>query len=235
LLAQTVWQAVSHRLQSNDNNEEILAFAAGAVGNRADLCAEVQIQAFLQSAHGEMKPSQNKLAAKILKVSCSSVQPQSFYVPYTQQYANFVNDWLVAPLAWRFYSNAENWLLPQQQTRGVYLPATWLFPNSEPIINTEANQIAIMLNDEQIAHYHYWHDELRERFWYGTGSRVGSELLIQRKWIEPHLAAGAKLCWLVTLTVAQRGEYKKEFDKPKTVGTWLIGGSHIMMPIHWQL
>jgi len=58
--------------------------------------------------------------------------------------------------------------------------------------------------------------------------------LIQRKWIEPHLAAGAELCWLVTLTVAQRGEYKKEFDEPKVI-KWLVGGSHIMWSKPWHI
>lgn len=172
------------------------------------------------------------------QVLCGSMRPQTLlsgsYIPYTQQYADFVSDWYIAPLAWYFDHQVDNWLLPEWQQRGLYLPATWLFPGSEPSICSETNQIAITLNDQKVARYRYWHDDLHERFWYGTGSRVGCELLIQRKWIELHLAAGANLCWLIKLRIAQRGEYKKEFDEPKIM-TWIVGGSHIMWPKPWKL
>jgi hypothetical protein len=71
-----------------------------------------------------------------------------------------------------------------------------------------------------VVSYRYWNDELRERQYRGVGSRMGAELLIRREWLQPHLDAGATLCWVVTLSIAQRGEYEEQFGEPQVVGTW---------------
>jgi len=234
-LGEAVGKVVRNRLEDRDPNEaEILAFAAGPVANRSRLRAEVVIRAFLQSAHGPMKPPQGELA-KIPWVVCRPAPPR-LSVPgnYTiiEPYAGFARDWMVAPLAWEFLSDTQDWILPERQTRGLHLPANWLLPES-PIIATEPGQVGFMLDDQRIARYHYWNDELSERHYTGAGSRVGSELLIRRECLEPHLEAGATLCWVVTLSTTQREEYKEQFSEPQVIVAWVIGGSHIVWPKLW--
>ncbi len=59
---------------------------------------------------------------------------------------------------------------------------------------------------------------------------MGGELLLRQDCLEPHLGAGAILCWIVTLSIAQRGEYEDTFEDPQIVGKWLVGVNHIVLP-----
>lgn len=235
-LSEAVGHAVRTRLEKRDFDEgEVLLFAAGPVGNRLHLRAEVVIRAFLQSADGPLKPSPGELT-EITWVSCQPIPPRlslpGTYKPIGK-YAEPVRGWLLAPLAWRIEPGTEDWLLPERQIRGFHMPATWLFPGA-PNVDTDSGQVRVRLGEQQVACYRYWNDELRERHYLGAGSRVGGELLLRREWLEPHLVAGASLCWVVTLLITQREEYKKQFDKPRVVGTWVVGGSHIVWPEPWR-
>jgi hypothetical protein len=62
---------------------------------------------------------------------------------------------------------------------------------------------------------------------------VGGELLRRQDCLEPQLGAGATLCWIVTLSIAQRGEYEDTFEDPQIVAKWLVCGSHIVLPNPW--
>ena len=62
---------------------------------------------------------------------------------------------------------------------------------------------------------------------------MGGELLLRQDCLEPQLGAGATLCWIVTLSIVQRGEFEDTFEDPKIVGKWLVGGSHIVLPNPW--
>ena len=235
-LSVAVGQAVRNRLEKRDPaEEEVLLFAAGPVGNRSRFCAEVVIRAFLQSAHGPLEPSPGELA-EIPWVGCRPIPPR-LSLPGTyktfEEYAGFVRDWLLAPLAWRLLPDTEDWLLPERQMLGLHVPATWLLPGA-PSINTEPEQVRVTLGEQQVARCRYWNDELRERLYFGAGSRVGGELLARREWLGPQLVAGATLCWVVTLSVSQRGEYKEQFGEPQVVGTWVVGGSHVVWPEPWR-
>lgn len=236
MLCDAVGRAVRDRLQKRDPEDgEVLLFAAGSVGNRPRFRAEVVIRAFLQCANGPLKPHQEELA-ELSWIRCATV-PGRLSLPGSYMavdaYAETFGDWLVAPLAWWLQADTHEWLLTERQTRGIFMPATWLLPEP-PTIDTDPGQVLVTLGDRPVARYDYWHDELRERHYYGTGSRVGGELMIRREWLEPHLEAGATLCWIVTLSVAQREEYKERFDEPQVVGTWVIGGSHIVLPKPWR-
>ena len=236
LLGESVGQAVRNRLERRDPNEsEILLFAAGPVANRPRFRAEVVIRAVLQSAHGSFKPNSEELAATPW-VGCQLI-PRRNFLPGTymtsEDDAGFIDDWLIAPLASFLEPDTKDWLLPQRHSRGLYLPASWLFTET-PTISTEPAQINITIGSRPVARYRFWHDELRERHPYGVGSRVGSELLIHREWIETQLAAGATLCWIVTLSVAQREEHRDLFGEPRVVGTWTVGGSRMVWPEPWE-
>src|SRR5215213_5295062 len=69
-----------------------------------------------------------------------------------------------------------------------------------------------------------WTDNLlakRRRAAYGGtvspgGSLVGGELLRRQDCLEPQLSAGATLCWIVTLSIAQRGEYEDRGSRSRT-------------------
>jgi hypothetical protein len=235
-LRQAVGQAVRDRLERRDPNErEILLFAAGPVGTRPHLSGEFVIRAFLQSAYGALKPSQEQLAT-VPEVGCSLSPPRLFlpgtYVP-AEQYCGFVREWLVAPLAWRLLPDTHEWLLPERQLRGLHLPAVWLLPDA-PGLDTDTHQIQIKLGEQPVACYRYWHDDLRERQYFGAGSRVGGELVVRREWLEPHLAAGATLCWVATLSIAQREKYSERFGEPQVVETWVVGGSRMVWPEPWR-
>src|SRR5829696_8244302 len=86
-----------------------------------------------------------------------------------------------------------------------------------------------------------WTDNLlakRRRAAYGGtvspgGSPVGGELVLRQDCLEPQLGAGATLCWIVTLSIAQRGEFEDTFEDPQIDGKWLVGGSHIVLPNPW--
>src|SRR5829696_2094497 len=65
------------------------------------------------------------------------------------------------------------------------------------------------------------------------GSPVGGELVLRQDCLEPQLGAGATLCWIVTLSIAQRGEFEDTFEDPQIDGKWLVGGSHIVLPNPW--
>lgn len=234
-LGEAVGQAVIDRLgEQASEGEEVLLFAAGPVGNRPRLRAEVTIRAFLQSAQGAMKPSQWDLA-EVPRVECHPASPRLF-LPGTYsssvQYAGLLRDWMIAPLAWELFPDTQQWLLPEHQTRGLHVPATWLLPES-PVITTESGRVSFASGAQQIASYSYWNDELRDRYYPGSGSRVGAELVMRRECLEPQLEAGATLCWVATLSVAQREEYKEQFGEPKVIGTWVVGGSHIVWPEPW--
>ena len=62
---------------------------------------------------------------------------------------------------------------------------------------------------------------------------MGGELLRRQDCLEPQLGAGATLCWIVTLSIAQGGEYEDTFEDPQIVSKWLVGGSHIVLPNPW--
>lgn len=112
------------------------------------------------------------------------------------------------------------------------MPATWILPRS-PAIVTEPYQVGFALDDRRVARYRYWNDELRERPHRGADPRVGAELLIRRECLKSHLDAGAMLCWVATLSIAQREEHKERFGEPQVVGIWVIGGSHVMWSEPW--
>lgn len=233
-LGEAVGRAVMERLEKQASEEEILLFTVGPVGNRPRLRAEVTIRAFLQSAQGAMKPSQRDLA-NVPQVECQPVPPRlSLPGPYASsvQYAGLLRDWMIAPLAWELFPNTQQWLLPEHQTRGIHVPAIWLFPES-PVIITESGRVSFASGAQQVARYSYWNDELRDRYYPGAGSRVGAELLMRREWLELQLEAGATLCWVATLSIAQREEYKEQFGESQVVGTWVVGGSHIVWPKLW--
>ncbi len=235
MLGEAVGQAVSNRLEKRDlDEEEILLFAAGPVGNRPRLRAEVVIRAFLQSAHGPIRPSQGELA-EIPWVEARPVPPR-LSVPGSYEtfepYAGLARDWMMAPMAWWLQPDSQEWLMPERQSRGLHVPANWLLQGS-PTIVAEPGQVSFTLGDQRVARYRYWNDELRERHYRGAGSRVGGELLIRRESLKPHLDAGATLCWVVTLSIEQREEYKEQFGEPQVVGTWVVGGSHIVWPEPW--
>ena len=59
---------------------------------------------------------------------------------------------------------------------------------------------------------------------------MGGELLRRQDCLEPPLGAGATLCWIVTLSIAQRGEYEDTFEDPQIVAKWLVCGGHIVLP-----
>ncbi len=48
------------------------------------------------------------------------------------------------------------------------------------------------------------------------------ELLRRQDCLEPQLGAGATLCWIVTLSIAQRGEYEDTFEDPQIVAKWAL-------------
>ena len=235
-LSEAVGQAIRNRLEDRNPDEtDVLLYASGPVGNRTHLRAELVIKAYFQFACGPLKPSLEKLA-KISPVICKLIPPRlslpGTYITFEDGY-EFVDDWFMTPLAWWLLPDAQQWLQPERQSCGIHVPATWLLPGA-PTIENEPNDICIKLGDQPVGHYHYWHDELRERHFYGAGSRVGGELLIGRKWLEPQLSAGASLCWIVTLSITQREEYKEQFGKSQIVGKWLIGGSHIVWSKPWR-
>jgi len=62
---------------------------------------------------------------------------------------------------------------------------------------------------------------------------VGGELLRRQDCLEPQLGAGATLCWIETLSIAQRGEYEDTFEDPQIVAKWLVCGSHNVLPNPW--
>ncbi|NOK06352.1 ATP-binding protein [Myxococcus sp. CA018] len=235
-LSEAVGLAVRTRLeQRNPNEAEILLFAAGPCGNRPNFRAEVEIRAFLQSANGPMKPLESELA-KLPMINCLAVPPRlslpGSYMAFAV-YAGYARDWMMAPLAWWLHSDTHEWLLPERAIRGIHVPATWLLPGT-PNVETKPEQVCVTLGDQLVARYRYWHDELRERRYQDAGSRAGAELVIRREWLEPQLAAGATLCWMVTLSVAQREKYEGQFGKLQVVGTWFVGGSHMVWPEPWQ-
>jgi hypothetical protein len=86
----------------------------------------------------------------------------------------------------------------------------------------------------RVARYQYWHDDLRERLHHGAGPRVGALLVIERHLLERELARGASLCWIATLSVAQRKEHKALFREPRTVGSRLLGGSSVVRTKPWR-
>ena len=234
-LPEAVSQAVRDKLERRQFDEDVLLFAAGPVGNRSHLRAELMIRAFLQSAHGPLNPPPEYLA----RVPWTNCTPTSSDLLVAGSYINsnssagFICDWFVAPLAWRFHHNAENWLLPDRQTLGVYVPATWIF-TGVPELKTTPECLRVVLGDQEVARYRHWHDNLHERHYQGAGTRAGGELTMRREWLTPHLARGATLCWLVTLSVAQRDEYENHFREPQVVGTWVFGGSQIIRPEPWR-
>ena len=76
--------------------------------------------------------------------------------------------------------------------------------------------------------------KLRAQFDPAQGPRAGGELLLRRKWLAPHLSAGAHLCWVATLVLAKRGEYQRTFDEPRFSTSWVIGGSRNVWPKPWR-
>jgi hypothetical protein len=234
-LGEAVGQAVKDSLENRDSSEnEIILFAAGPVGNRSRLRAEMEVRAFLQSARGPRKPPDQELAG-LPEIGCRLEQTRLFLAgayANVEPCAGMIRDWFVAPLAWSLDPHAHDWLLPERQTRRLWLPATWLFPGL-PIVVPEPTQVSIKLGEQQVARYRYWNDDLRERHYGGAGSRVGGELLVRRECLESQLLAGAELCWVVTLTVVQRDQYKDRFGDPDVVGTWIVGGSGVVRPEPW--
>lgn len=235
-LFEAIGKAVNDRLANRDPNEgEILAFAAGPIGNQPRFRATLFIRAFLQAAYGPSKPPSEDLV-EIPWIACQAIPPR-LSLPGT--YARLgrstgcVGDWLMAPLAWMLRSDTAAWLLPDRHGRGIYVPPTWLFSDS-PRISSESDHIRITLGDQVVARYRYWYDDLRERNYVGADSRAGCELLIRRESLEAQIKEGASLCWVVTLSISQRGDYKEPFGEPHKVRAWVIGGSRMAWPLPWQ-
>jgi hypothetical protein len=186
--SKVIGEAIRSSLENHDPaEEEILLYAAGPVGNRSHLRAEIEIRAFIQSSCGPIQPSQEELI-EIPRIGCRPISPRLYFpMAYTVfdegHIALRIHDWLIAPLGWRFTPEREMWLQPDRQVRGIYLPAARLFPD-QPIINSESDQLVVKMGEQQVAHYHYWNDELRERDFLGSFSRVGGELVIRREWLD---------------------------------------------------
>lgn len=238
-IGEIVGEAIRDRFnQRNPNEAEIVIFASGPVGCGQHMRAEIEISAFLQAANGPMKPSLEVLAG-LPPISCRPVPLRTFlpgsYMTFNASEECFFqsDDWMLAPLAWWLNPATVDWLLPDRQHRGIHLPATWLMSGA-PTITTQSNQLSISLGDQPVARFQYWHDDLRERSYHASPSRVGSELLLRRDFLEPHLAAGATLCWVVTMSVAQREQYTRDFGEPTVVGSWLIGGSRLALARPWR-
>lgn len=234
-LAEAVGAALRGRFEHRDPNEaEVIGFASGPVGSWPRFRAELEIRAFLQAAGGPREPIAAELAASPV-LSCWPMLPrltlQGKYL-YWGNRATMAGDWLVAPLTGWFRADTQTWLLPERQTRGLHLPATWLV-SSSPNLQAEADQVVVLLDERAVARYRHWHDDLRERHYDRGGSRVGGELLLRREWLEPHLAAGATLCWTATLLIAEREKYKSSFGEPRLLASWLFGGSRLVRPELW--
>lgn len=236
ILCDYVGQDLEDRLgKVNADEEEILLYAAGPIGAGGNLSAELVVRAFFQSAYGPLRPAKSELA-DILPVICRPIPPR-LWLPGTymcfEEHSGFVRDWMMAPLAWRLEPDTQEWLSPQRQLRGIHVPASWIVKGALGVV-AESEQITINLGGQVVGRYKYWHDDLNERQFLGTGSRVGGELQIRKEWLEAHLSAGATLCWVATLLIAEREEYKERFNEPSVAHTWIIGGSNIVFPRPWQ-
>ncbi|WAS91936.1 hypothetical protein [Nannocystis punicea] len=235
-LGEVVGKTVSEYLEGADPiGEEVLLFAAGPVGADPRVSVQLIIQAFLQSAQGALRPTVEELVG-MPRVICRPIPSRltvpGSYITFTE-YSRQLGDWLVAPLVWTLQPETQDWLMPGRQSRGLHVPAAWLFAGS-PSINTAVDRVTLTLGDESIGHYRFWHDELCERSFPGAGSRVGGELFVRRQWLAPHISSGAALCWSVTLIFAERGEYEHSFDHPPSIARWLVGGSRIVWPKPWR-
>jgi hypothetical protein len=237
-LGEAVGQALKRRIEERDPNEqEVLLYAAGPVGFSPNFCADFTIKAFFQSALGSLVPTKEQLS-EINGVSCFPIPPRlslsgNYMCFNDRDYAERINDWGMAPLSWNLLTDAPDWWLPDRAQRGIHVPPTWLFRGA-PIIKADQDMISINLGRRTVANYRYWADEVHERRYYGTSPRVGGQLLVQRECLEPHIANGATLCWVATLMVAQRGEYKDNFEQPHIAGTWVIGGSRLARRTPWS-
>ena len=235
-IAEAVGSALRARFEHRKPDEsEVVCFAAGPVGGSPHFQAEVVVRAYLQSAFGPFAPRSSEFS-EIPWVSCRPIPPRETLSGTYMTFAPYVGpagDWLVAPLAWWFQPDTHVWLHPDRQRRGLHLPATWLFPGA-PMVQTETNRVAVKIGDQAAAQFHYWHDDLRERHYHGAGSRVGAELILRREWLEPHLSAGATLCWTASLLVSERERYKSSFNEPTQAGYWLFGGSRMVWHRSWR-
>lgn len=234
IVARTV---VDHLDRKGSEDAEVLFYAAGPLGSGTHFRADLKIRAFLQAAHDSMKPPADEVA-QIPEIACQPIPPRmsltGTYLSFDEQHAGFVRDWLLAPLAWEFLPEVQDWLAPMRQRRGIHLPALWLLPGA-PTINSSAGHINITLANQSVGRYHFWCDDLHERWCPRAPSRVGGELRGQRQWLEPHLKAGAQLCWLVTLSLFPREKYGDRYSKRPLVRSWLAGGSRIVRTMPWRL
>jgi NACHT domain len=234
-LAVAVGEAVQ-RLFSMPRSGDTLIYASGPVGTRTRLYADLSIKAFFQSAVGQRTPSRGDLESQ-RQVFCERVPARislsgGSYAPSTDV-ASYLDDWLIAPLAWWLDDDTHDWLLPQRQTRGIHLPATWLFA-APPQVVAAADELRVLVSGSTAATFKYWHDGLRERHYRNTGARVGCQLVVGDDWLERQIEDGAALCWLVTLTVTKRGQYSGEFDETPASVSWLKGGVRMVWPNPWK-
>jgi hypothetical protein len=232
-LARLAAEALQQLLDRTRIEDETVVFAAGPIGNWSHLYANFEVRAFLQAAHGPLKPSRAELEG-LPWIGCTPSRTSIAGVGYSAraEMSTMIGDWLVAPLSWMLRADSDLWLVPERQRRGTHLPASWLFP-SAPSISCLGDELRITVGDEPVARYRYWHDELRERHYRNTHGRVGCELRVRRNWLEPQLSAGATLCWLATLRVSDRKRYEEEFEESGRLLNWTIGGSRMIWPQPW--
>ena len=230
-LPQAVGDAIRARLQNHVG--PVLAYAAGPVGNRDNLSADLVIRAFVQSCRGACEPAAEELA-EIPSVACTPSVPgidtKGTFQPLAAD-AGVAADWLLAPLAWTLVPDTVDWLLPERSARGLHVPASWLAPDMRVIPGRD--KVETVHGDLVVGSWTYWNDDLRERHYVGAGPRVGAELLLERGAVESQLDRGGTLCWVITLDVAQRLDYAEKFGPPVRVGTWVIGGSNIVRQRPW--
>jgi hypothetical protein len=223
-------------LASQKASDEVLVYAAGPIGNRPFFRAELTIQAFLQAAEGPGEPAPEEVALQTTPLCYLLPSRVSLGGTYIQGegHVTRLEDWTLAPLACRVEKHTIDWLLPQRQTRGLFVPPPWIIPDT-PTIGTSESEVHVVAGGRRVARYQYWHDDFRERLHHGAGPRVGAVLLIERHLLERELARGASLCWIATLSVAQRKEHRALFGNHRIVGSRLIGGSSVVRATPWRL
>lgn len=229
-------QAVSRALEArlSGSTGPVLAYAGGPIGSREHMHAELEVRGYMQAAFGGQRPTDSELAALRSVPSCTDSRRLGVVGGYwsLDDYASMARDWLLAPLTWRVEPGVFDWLLPERHQRGLRAPAGWLAPSLT--LTPVAEGVRAVAGSAIVASYHYWHDDLRERHYYGAGARVGAELLVERGPVQAQVDRGASLCWVATLHVARRGEYEDRFGEPALVGTWVVGGSRLAFPRPWS-
>jgi len=128
--------------------------------------------------------------------------------------------------------NVHPWLRPQLASSQAPLPAAWLF-EGRPRVAPVQHALAILDDRAEYARCVYWNKDLRGRSYPGEGPHAGYELTCGRELIQPHLDAGADLCWAATVLTTTRRGYGDSFEAPNVSFTALIGGSRMVWPFPW--